>query len=407
MKHYSFSISAISRAVVASSFLFNAVLFNSVLLSVTSFTLSAEALNKVSLTVEELRIDKALQQMPDVFSPLSARVNLFGSQIEQARNFTALTQLIIRHGDGLWKDGVKSFNDLQGFDDRSLYWARLQMTKALRSSTAFIQLLPVQQQKLLWQFELLSRGQKDVNFNKQTRKKILVTGFDPFFLDRHIDQSNPSGLAALALDDLLISKDGVSAEIETLIVPVRFADFDQGMIEELLTPYLKKVDMIVTISMGREHFDLERFPGLRRSAKAPGNLNVFTGASAENPLKPLLNGKELPGPEFVEFSLPVLAMQKAQGDYQVNDNAKVTTLTKTFTASSLTELNNEISVAGSGGGYLSNEISYRSLILRDQYNPVLPVGHIHTPRIKAFDPKASAKIVKQIKQMLTLAIPEI
>ncbi len=372
------------------------------------YTAKAKASDSFTqLTIEELRITKAQNAMPKVFKTLTKRVEQFDLQVNQARNLTALTQLIIRHGNELWKDAAKSFKQLHNFDDRSLYWARLQMTKALRLSPAFEQLLPMQQQELMWKFELISRGQKDIKFNQNADKKILITGFDPFYLDRHIDQSNPSGVAALALDDLLISKDGQSAEIETLIIPVRFADFDQGMIEELLLPYYKKVDMIVTISMGRNDFDLDRFPGLRRSAKAPGNLNVYTGASSTNPLKPLFKGKDLPGPEFVEFSLPVFAMKKAIGDFKINDNGKVSTLNNTFVAKSLTELAKQTSVQGSGGGYLSNEISYRSILLREQYNPVLPVGHIHTPRIKAFEPKTSEKIIKQIKRMFTHAIPSI
>lgn len=359
------------------------------------------------LNVEELRIEKANQQMPLVFKPLSSRVKQFQTQINQARNLTALTQLTLRHSSALWTDGVKSFEEVGKYDDRSLYWTRLQMSKALRLSPAYKNLLPMQQQRLLWQLELLSRGKNDVKFDRGTDKKILITGFDPFFLDRNIDQSNPSGVAALALDDLVISRDGKSAEIESLIVPVRYVDFDKGMIETLLAPYYNKVDMIITISMGREHFDLERFPGLRRSAKAPDNLNVFTGANNESPLKPEFIGNNLPKEEFVEFSLPVSAMKKASGNYKINDNRLVTTLTKKFTPQSLSELNGQVSVQGSGGGYLSNEVSYRSIILRNKMNPVLPVGHIHTPRIKAYQPKVSENIVKQIKQMLNHAINEI
>jgi pyrrolidone-carboxylate peptidase len=364
----------------------------------------ANEVDKSLLNVEELRIEKAKHQMPQVFKPLANRVEQFNKQINQARNLTALTQITIRHSEKLWQEAVKSFDEVGRFDDRSLYWARLQLRQALQLSTAFQQLLPMQQQGLLWQLELLSRGKNDVKFDKGTDKKILITGFDPFFLDRNIDQSNPSGVAALALDDLVISRDGKSAEIETLVVPVRFADFDQGMIETLLAPYFRNVDMIITISMGRENFDLERFPGLRRSAKAPDNLNVFTGADAENPLIPIFKGNTLPLDEFVEFSLPVTAMQKAKGKFNINDNNQVTTLRQTFKPSSLNELKQSVSVQGSGGGYLSNEISYRSIVLRNKLNPVLPVGHIHTPRIKAYQPKTSADIVKQIKQMLNHAI---
>ncbi|QOL27288.1 hypothetical protein LP316_09420 [Thalassotalea sp. LPB0316] len=361
-------------------------------------------------TVEELRIAKAKQAMPTVVSQLADRVAEFDDQINKARKYTTLMQLVLRHSDLLWRDAVQSYKSANDQDDRALYWARLQMSESLRGASAFQSLLPEQQAKLLWQFELLSRGQMDVKFDRNTQKRILITGFDPFFLDRHINQSNPSGATALALDDVVISSKGVSAEIETLIVPVRFADFDQGMIETILTPYFKEqaVDMVVTISMGREHFDLEHFPALRRSAKAPDNLNVYTGATSENPLIPLLNNKPLAGPEFVVYSLPYQAMQKATGQFKINDNRFVQTLAKgEFYPSDLAELNNETSVQGSGGGYLSNEISYRSILLRNDYAPVMPVGHIHTPKIKAYEPQKTQAIIEQIKRMLGLAISEI
>jgi pyrrolidone-carboxylate peptidase len=360
-------------------------------------------------TIEELRIKKAISVMPKVTSRLASRVEGFNTQLKLATNFTVLNQLVIKHGKKLWQDAVLAYKADNNFDDRPLYWARLQMFNALKQSAAFIVLLPMQQDKLLSKLELYSRGQSDVNFDKKTNKRIIITGFDPLFLDINIDQSNPSGVAALALDDLVISNGSQSAEIETLMFPGRFADFDQGMVEDLLTPYFKDeaVDMIITISMGRENFDLERFSALRRSAKVPDNLNVFTGATAELPLIPLLKGKPLTTPEFVEFSLPFREMMKAKGNYVVNYNGNISTLKTSFSAKSLRELDGETSVQGSGGGYLSNEISYRSIVLRNIYTPVLPVGHIHTPRIKAFEPKATEKIVEQIKAMLTLSVPVI
>lgn len=359
------------------------------------------------LTVEELRIEQAKKAFPPVFKTLKSRVDQFTKQISKSTNHTTLTQLVIQHANGLWTDAVSAFERNNNYDDRTLYWARLQMSATLRHNVTFQRLLALQQQQLLWKFELISRGQQDLVFDRNTNKKILITGFDPFFLDRNIAQSNPSGVTALALDDIVISHLGQSAEIESLIVPVRFVDFDLGMIEELLTPYYQQVDMIVTISMGREHFDLERFPGLRRSAKAPDNLNVYTGATKEMPKLPLLFERPLVGPEFVEFSLPVKAMQKAKGPFLVNDNRKITTLSGTMIAESLKKLATETAVEGSGGGYLSNEISYRSIVLREARNPLLPVGHIHTPRINGYEPKRSREIVQQIKQMLTLSIDDI
>jgi len=358
------------------------------------------------ITVEEHRLKKAVKVMPNVTTALSYRVSLFKEQIQIARNLTALSQLSIRHGKALWQGAKHDLKNTDSYDDRPLYWARLQMTKAIKQTDAYKQSLPDQQQKLIWQFELYSRGKTDVTFDRDTHKKILITGFDPFLLDRNIKQSNPSGVSALILDDLVISTKSTSAEIETLILPVRFADFDQGMIEELLTPYYrsKAVDMIITISMGRSSFELERFPGLRRSSTTPDNLNVLTGATKESPLLPLLNRSELKGAEFLEFTLPANEMKMAKGFFPVKDNRIVSTLNRTFKVDALAQLLSEVSVEGSGGGYLSNEVSYRSLLLRDLYNPLLPVGHIHTPSIKGHDKQKIELIIAQLKTILTQAV---
>lgn len=374
---------------------------------VLSHSLSAETLS--NSTVEELRIDKAEIALGVLPTLLDERVSAFDEQIKKASSYTTMTQVVLRHAAQLWRESVEHFQTTDSYDDRWLYWARLHMSKAMRQTKLFASLLEDQQIKLLWTLELESRGTRDIRFDKNTKKKIIVTGFDPFFLDRNIKQSNPSGATALAFDDLVISQDGISAEIETVILPVRFADFDQGMVEAMLTPYFKSgdVDMVATVSMGREHFDLERFPGLRRSAKAPDNLNVYTGASAENPILPSYRGKPLNGPEFVEFSLPAGVMTKAKGKYQVNDNHQVQTTEQTYDAKSLVELADKTSVQGGGGGYLSNEISYRTILLRNAYRPLLPVGHIHTPRYKDFDKPNVKSIVDQIQQMLVRATPEI
>ncbi|WP_076419972.1 hypothetical protein [Colwellia sp. UCD-KL20] len=382
------------------------MLFTSKLACSIAIAVSVCSFNAQSITVEEERIQKAIKVMPSVTLALSDRVNLFKDQVKKARNLTVLSQLSIRHGKGVWNDAKQYFKNTSSYDDRPLYWARLQMSKALKDTKAFKESLPDQQNKLLWHFELYSRGQTDIKFDKNTSKKILITGFDPFLLDRNIKQSNPSGISALVLDDLVISTEGKSAEIETLILPVRFADFDQGIVEELLTPYFRAnaVDMIITVSMGRNSFELERFPGLRRSSLVPDNLNVLTGATKDNPLIPMLNGKKLSGPEYLEFTLPSEQMKNAGGLYPVQDNRIVTTKNTTLEVQALTELINEISVQGSGGGYLSNEVSYRSLLLRDLYSPVLPVGHIHTPSIKEHDDNKLELIVTQLKGMLTQAL---
>ncbi|WP_068546950.1 hypothetical protein [Thalassotalea crassostreae] len=370
------------------------------------FLSAASANSNTYVNYEELKQSEALKQIPKVskrFEPLASQ---FITALQHAKSEVQLAAIILQYGDQLWQQATTELQD-DNYDDRSLYWARLYMTRNLRSSKIFHQLSAKQQTRILFDFELASRGTIDIHFTAKADKKILITGFDPFYLHRNIGQSNPSGVAAMYLDGKIIEHKGVTAEIQSLIIPVRFADFDQGMIETMLTPYFKSadVDMISTISMGRTDFDLERFPGKRRSSVAPGNLGVYSGANAKNPIVPFLNGEKLQGPEFVEFSLPVTEMLKATGKYKINDNHKVQTLEKDwFEAKSLAELEQQTSVNGGGGGYLSNEISYRSILLRNRYNPTLPVGHIHTPRIKDWDKEVVKEIVIQIEKMLTLSV---
>lgn len=355
--------------------------------------------------VEVMRLQKVVKSYPELLDPTASITSAFSNQLKAVTSIEQMYHLVEESGRQLWSRASSNIKSDELQDDRPLYWGRLVLRKMLTDHSLFQELTPERKQQMLWELELTSRGRDDLNFTQDTDYKILITGFDPFFLDRHLNQSNPSGATAQYLDGEVLTLDGKTAEIQSLIFPVVYKDFEQGMVETLLSPWYDKVDMIVTISMGREEFDLERFPGLRRSAKAPDNLNVFTGASPENPVIPLLDGKPLQGPEFVEFSLPVGAMQKAKGDYKIIDNHQVTSLERgQYSPASLEDLKGQTAVRGSGGGYLSNEISYRSVLLRNQLKRDLPVGHIHTPRIAAFEPDNTGKIINQIRAMLTQSI---
>ncbi|WP_394201711.1 hypothetical protein [Shewanella waksmanii] len=358
-----------------------------------------------TLDVEERRIDTAVAKMPQVVNRYEALVASLTEQYQQQTDELKLTKMVARQGERLWQQAVR---DVQsgGQDDRPLYWGRLMMRQQLKQQSPQFSMADWQTQVAVNAVEKASRGFSNIHFADDSEIKILLTGFDPFFLDRNIDQSNPSGLTALALDGHTFTVNGRKAQIETVMIPVRFADFDQGMIESLLTPVYRdnSVDMIVTVSMGRDDFDLERFPGRNRSADAPDNLNHYTGATKNQPHPPSFNGGTLNGPEFVEFSLPVAAMQSAKGPWQVIDNHKVTTLARgEIQPNSLVELNNETSVEGSGGGYLSNEISYRAVLLQQQFNSQIPVGHIHTPRVSAYEAETEMNIVNQVKAMVEAA----
>ncbi|MBH0060896.1 hypothetical protein I6E85_06965 [Pseudoalteromonas sp. NZS71] len=368
----------------------------------TSLIASSFAALSNPLTVEEQRINKAQSAMPNVLNAFTPQVSNFEQQFKELNDFKSAKILVQSFSFELWENAKQRIIKTNNYDDRELYWARLLSSKVIRTTSSKFSITQAQLNTLLTMLEDGSRGRTDLAFSSGSTKKILLTGFDPFLLDKNINQSNPSGVAALLLDGQVINYNGISAEINTVMVPVRYEDFDQGIIESLLASYyaLNNVDMVVTVSMGRTEFDLEHFPGKRRSVTAPDNANIVYGGTQTSPVIPKLNGRPLPGNEFVKFSLPVNYMQKAKGPYKVIDNHEVTTLEKTYKAGSYGELKNSIAVNGGGGGYLSNEISYRSIRLRDALNSSIPTGHIHTPRIQQFEPETEAKIVKQIKAML-------
>lgn len=367
------------------------------------------------LSVEELRLAKASENMPQVVSMFAENISNLERSWQQSRHYQEAKELVVKHAEQLWLDASTQIKNANVMDDRALYWARLSASKMLRTVKPQFTLTDIQLINLLGLLEKGTRGRTDLEYKQSTDKKILLTGFDPFLLDRNINQSNPSGIAALLLDGQVINYKGISAEINTVMIPVRYEDFDQGIIESLLAPYyaLNNVDMVVTVSMGRESFDLERFPGKRRSVTFPDNQNQLSGGNQESPIVSKLHNRPLPGEEFVQFSLPVEQMMKASEPYNVNDNHTITSIAinngegakaHTFAPHSLSQLNGHIAVSGSGGGYLSNEISYRSIRLRNELNSNIPTGHIHTPRIQQFDPKTEAKIIKQIKAMLEFAL---
>ncbi|WP_299569992.1 hypothetical protein [uncultured Shewanella sp.] len=365
---------------------------------------SAYAQDSSKLDVEELRLPQVMDVMADVANRFDNLNTQLDNQLIASTDELAITQMVASQGTKLWQQAVADVK-AGNYDDRALYWSRLAMRKTLKTADAGYNIVPWQRDILVKAFEKSSRGLSDIHFMPETRIKILLTGFDPFFLDKDITQSNPSGLTALALDGMTFVVDGKQAQIETVMIPVRFADFDNGIIESLLTPMYRdnSIDMIFTVSMGRDDFDIERFPARGRSAAAPDNLNVYTGANKTTPKAPLFNGGTLNGPEFVEFSLPVKAMQQTEGQWQVNDNHQVTTVSRgQFDAKSLYELVNETSVEGSGGGYLSNEISYRSILLKEQFKRDIPVGHIHTPKVTGYNADTEWAIVQQIVDMVKL-----
>lgn len=386
-------------------------------------------------TSEEARLPQIAAKLPSALSTFAKLQADFDRDWTASRDALEAQAVVSRYGKQLWQAARDRLQTQAELDDRPLYWTRLALSRTVRDSKPAFPIFPTDREAALQTLEQTSRGMDDIHFDADRKvKRILLTGFDPFRLDLNIDQSNPSGVAAMLLDGAELLVNGQRARIETALFPVRYADFDAGMVERFLSPWLSapqaaasdwleaarqaqaptahatggqpQVDMVVTVSMGREGFDLERFPGRRRSALAPDNLDVRAGGSRDRPVVPLLAGKPLEGAEFVEFSLPAAAMQRVQGPYTVNDNRWVTVVPNMrLAAGGLAALYGKTAVEGGGGGYLSNEISYRAVRLRDQLGlQKLPVGHIHTPRIEGYDATQLRAIAQQLKALLEAAI---
>ncbi|MEV8347276.1 pyroglutamyl peptidase [Streptomyces niveus] len=266
-------------------------------------------------------------------------------------------------------------------DDRPLYWARLAMTRELRAWHAQSGLSEAAGTRLLERLESASRGQDSMTGGgagdrAKGLKRIVVTGFDPFTLDRDIRISNPSGALALALDGTVIRTADGPARVETAVFPVRWGDFADGTVERALRRALPRADLFVTVSQGRVgRIDVERYNGAWRGGFGD-NENV-----SETGLVPVKDPATQP--QWTTTTLPYAAIAAAgTGRFPVYDNTSVTEIPAGGTAPVVRPAGptpGSAARAGGGGDYLSNEIAYRATLLRDRLGLGIPGGHVHTP----------------------------
>lgn len=301
-------------------------------------------------------------------------------------------------------------------DDRILYYIRLNCLVALKAYYKRHSLgnLSDPKRKL---FELASRGFASNGTSIDVPgdlKKVIVTGFDPFVLPSMPTRNNSSGLAALSLDSRAFSPAGAEQYyVKTAILPVRYKEFSEGLIEVVTTNSIAPIAMLITTSLHPQQlglqppavdvFDVERFATSYRLTdfadnmnihlKSPGNIlpgpfylqttlphsKVITSASQT---------QEIPGPnspppaQFVldqEYRIrgffPPHDWQNVPGKYRYRSfegTDEAWNLKETPDAGTVVEV-------GSGGNFLSNEIMYRTALARQNAKPTLASGHIHVP----------------------------
>ncbi|MFG3226815.1 pyroglutamyl peptidase [Kitasatospora sp. NPDC048194] len=313
----------------------------------------------------------------------------FPAALCSARNAHRAERVVAAWGRALWQAGVdraqgrRPCGALPARDDRPLYWARLAMTVQLaRWQPTF----DVDHADLRARFEDTSRGLDDGFTGDPGIRRIFVSGFDPYGLDTEPRRANPSGAAVLQLHGRRITlADGSTAEVRAVVLPVRYGDFDGGIVERAFGPHLvpgpQAADLITSISQGYPGlFTLEAWAGRARSADpATDNVGALSGGTSTHPVDaPGLAD----GPQFIRTTLPTDAMTAVQQPYPVELNTPVTEIPE-GSSTPVTRDDGPTpgsrAVAGGGGGYLSNEVAYRSNRLRLDLAPDLPGGHLHTP----------------------------
>jgi pyrrolidone-carboxylate peptidase len=342
-----------------------------------------------SLTVEERRLDRAVPQEILRRSGFDGVAPELARALTGARSYEQAERIVAVEGSRLWTRAVDraqgrgpAGGDLSRDDDRPLYWARLGMTREVRQWAPKFGLSDALRASLLGRLEQASRGQDSISYPRSADgkglKRILVTGFDPFTLDRDIRISNPSGATALALDGTVIRTADGPARIETAVFPVRWQDFADGTVERTLRGQLPRVDLFATVSQGRVgRFDIERTNGAWRGG-FPDNDDV-----ARTETVPVTDPATQP--QWTSTTLPYAAVvAAATGRFPVYDNTSVTEIPAGGTTAVVRPEGptaGSTARAGGGGNYLSNEIAYRATLLRDRLglHDTLPGGHVHTP----------------------------
>ncbi|WP_329534342.1 pyroglutamyl peptidase [Streptomyces sp. NBC_01450] len=347
---------------------------------------TASATATAPATVEEQRLDQAAPQEILRRSGFDTVAPGFARALERAGSFGQAERVVVRQGARLWQRAVDraqgrgpAGGDLSRDDDRPLYWARLGMTREVRQWQPEFGLTDVQRTRLLAELEENSRGENTIRYPRAKGvKRILLTGFDPFTLDRDVRISNPSGATALALDGTTIQTADGPARIETAVFPVRWQDFAGGTVERTLRRQLPRVDLFTTVSQGRVgRFDVERTNGAWRGG-FPDNENVSRTETI-----PVTDPASQP--QWTSTTLPYARIvAAATGRFPVYDHTSVTEIPAGGTDAVVRPdgpTPGSTARAGGGGDYLSNEIAYRATLLRDRLglHDSLPGGHVHTP----------------------------
>jgi pyrrolidone-carboxylate peptidase len=356
------------------------------------------------LTVEEQRLTvpvatgqpAAGPQLVDEagFTPF---VNAFGRALCAIPTARLAHGFLVAEGKALWAlavaraQGTLRIGTLNRYDDRPLYWARLELTRDVRQWRPSFALDSMTRTKLVTDLDYAARGIDSIDFRRSDgTKHVMVSGFDPFELDGgNINRSNPAGAAALQLAGKQFNTPQGRVTIEAVNFPVLWGAFDNGIVEAAYGKALARprpVNLMITLSQGYPgEFTIERWAADWRGGE-PDNNNL----GEAGPIPPAANRPQ-PADQFIQTTLPFQQMVSANtGSYPViyhqlfcvwpdptkpGQGARVC-----HDDPSITPAPGDAAGYGGGGDYLSNESMYRANRLRIGLGlTTLPGGHLHTP----------------------------
>ena len=424
------------------------------------------------LTVEESRLAASLPDADDPAVPADrtfARTMIegggFGGYTEaftralcRTDSLEVATRLAERKGEALWEAAARRAQspgavrgDLPASDDRPLYWTRVEPMAVLHQWAPRGGLTESERAELVDTFDKAARGMSTIDLPPgDDVLRVIVSGFDVYTLDggttgqapetvgNNIRHGNPSGATALALDGTTYrTDDGKVAHVEAYTLPVSYAEFERGYLEDTVGPFMepgpRQVDASITVSQaGGSQFNLEQW-NARYHGVSPGNDNVTPCPIKDDAFQlavdnPACNsqvvdrwggGDELTDPpQWTTASLPIAEMIAADtgadvprppGDEWPDESVAFGVVWNTSytqfpdcTSGELEDVNepsvtyppatppvppadDSCSFSGGGGNYLSNESAYRNTLLRDRMGLDIPAGHIHTPDMQHFE----------------------
>jgi hypothetical protein len=354
-----------------------------------------------TLTVEEQRLG---QPLPGGGAPAAERfveaagfqglVEDFYADLCKADGLAAVTALSRTHGQRLWDtavaraQGSRQLGTIDRYDDRPLYWARLYLTRALREWKSAAAITTTQRNALVRILDRASRGIDSIAWPAAPRgaKRVMVSGFDTYSLDDSLRNSNPSGASALQLDGRIFQTKTGPVVVQSVVFPVNWTDFDQGIVEDSFGQVLargrNRADLIMTISQTvRGQMNIEKWAANARAGNPDNNRNVNFGAVS----RPSHWPQPADSPEFIHTTLPYRAMIAAgTGPWPVKLNDGICEWPRgTFPDPTRVHCQPDPSpgstaASGPGGSYLSNESMYRSNRLRLGFGlRAFPGGHLH------------------------------